>query len=79
MFYFIQDLSDKLQFTYPYFTPISFDKFFETGQFEEKTNSVQWLSEQIEYSKNRKNSCSCLDINDPKMIDTSFESPECKL
>ena len=40
-FYFIQDLSDKLRLTDPYFTPISFDKFFETGQFEEKTNSVQ--------------------------------------
>ena len=26
-----------------YFIPTSFDKFFETGQFEEKTNSVQWL------------------------------------
>ena len=28
---------------------------------------------------NRKTSCSSLDTNDPKMIDTSFESPECKL
>ena len=49
MFYFIQDLSDKLQFTYPYFTPISFDKFFETGQFEEKTNSVHWEFRDVMY------------------------------
>ena len=26
---------------------------------------------------NQKNSCSSLDTNDPKMIDTSFESPKC--
>ena len=30
-------------------------------------------------STNRKTSCSSLDTNDPKMIDTSFESPKCKL
>ena len=30
-------------------------------------------------STNRKTSCSALDTNDPKMIDTSFESPKCKL
>ena len=41
--------------------------------------NVQWLSEQMEYPQNRKISCSCLDTNDPKMIDTSFESPKCKL
>ena len=29
-----------------YFIPTSFDKFFETGQFEEKTNSVQWWKKQ---------------------------------
>ena len=40
---------------------------------------VQWLSEQIEYPQNRKISCSCLDTDDPKMIDTPFESPEYKL
>ena len=40
---------------------------------------VQWLSELIEYPQNQKISCSCLDTNDPKMIDTSFESLECKL
>ncbi len=28
---------------------------------------------------NRKISCCSLDTNDPKMIDTSFESPKCKL
>ena len=30
-------------------------------------------------STNRKNSCSTLDTNDPKTIDTSFESAKCKL
>ena len=30
-------------------------------------------------STNQKTSCSALDTNDPKMIDTSFESPKCKL
>ena len=31
----------------PYFSPISFDKFFETGQFEEKTNSVHCGLEEV--------------------------------
>ena len=30
-------------------------------------------------STNRKNSCSALDTNDLKIIDTSYESPECRL
>ena len=30
-------------------------------------------------SANWKTSCSALDTNDPKMIDTSFESPKCRL
>ena len=30
-------------------------------------------------STNRKTSCSALDTNDPKMNDTSFESPKCRL
>ena len=30
-------------------------------------------------STNRKTSCSSLDTHDPKMIDTSFESPKCRL
>ena len=31
----------KISIKILYFIPTSFDKFFETGQFEEKTNSVQ--------------------------------------
>ena len=30
-------------------------------------------------STNQKTSCSCLATHDPKMIDTSFESPKCRL
>ena len=41
-FIFTEDWPYKLQFIDPYFIPILFDKFFETGQFEEKTNSAQW-------------------------------------
>ena len=35
---------DILIFLCPYLLPIQFDKFFETGQFKEKTNSVHWSS-----------------------------------
>ena len=31
-------ISNKIHF----FIPTSFDKFFETGKFEEETNSVGW-------------------------------------
>ena len=31
---------------YPYLLPIQFDKFFEIGQFKEKTNSVHWCCTQ---------------------------------
>ena len=34
---------------------------------------LQWLSEQMEYPKNWKISCSCFDTNDSKMIDISLK------
>ena len=39
-FILIINYSKEWMFTKRYLTPISFDKFFETGKFEEKTNSV---------------------------------------
>ena len=38
-------ISNKIHF----FIPTSFDKFFETGKFEKKTNSVLFRSRKILY------------------------------